>query len=101
MSTKHNIYKNTSRKEYNLTTEQRDIYRKISQESFWLKKCAEQGLLSRVHSINTPQLDPNDLMPPLKSNNLTTLSLFSGGGGLDLGFDKAGYTHQGSYEIIP
>jgi len=40
-------------------------------------------------------------MPQLKSNNLTTLSLFSGGSGLDLGFDKAGYTHQGSYEIIP
>ncbi|MDM8563885.1 DNA (cytosine-5-)-methyltransferase, partial [Candidatus Marithioploca araucensis] len=57
--------------------------------------------MSRVHSINTPQFDPNDLMPQLKSNHLTTLSLFSGGGGLDLGFDKAGYTHQGAYEIIP
>ncbi len=101
MSTKHNISKNTSRKEYNLTTEQRDIYRKISQESFWLKKRASLGLLSRVHSVNTPQLEPNNLMPQLKYNNLTTLSLFSGGGGLDLGFDKAGYTHQGAYEIIP
>ncbi len=101
MSTKNSVYKNASRKEYNLTTEQRDTYRKISQESFLLKKRAEQGLLSRVHSVNTPQLDPNDLMPQLKSNNLITLSLFSGGGGLDLGFDKAGYTHKGAYEIIP
>jgi len=85
MSTKHNIYKNASRKEYNLTTEQRNTYRKISQESFCLKKRASLGLLSRVHSVNTPQLEPNNLMPQLKSNNLTTLSLFSGGGGLDLG----------------
>jgi DNA (cytosine-5)-methyltransferase 1 len=40
-------------------------------------------------------------MPQLESNRLTTLSLFSGGGSLDLGFDKAGYTHQGAYELIP
>ena len=101
MSTKNSEYKNASRKAYHLTTEQRDTYRKISQESFRLKKRASLGLLSRVHSVNTPQLDPNDFMPQLKSNNLTTLSLFSGGGGLDLGFDKAGYIHQGAYEIIP
>ncbi len=98
MSTKNSVYKNASRKEYNLTTEQTLIGRYLRN---LLKKRAEQGLLSRVHSINTPQFDPNDLMPQLKSNNLTTLSLFSGGGGLDLGFDKAGYTHQGAYEIIP
>lgn len=101
MSTQHNIYKNTSKKEYKLTTEQRNTYRKISQESVLVKKRAEQGLLSSIHSINKPQLDPNKLMPNLQANYLTTLSLFSGGGGLDLGFDKAGYTHQGSYEIIP
>lgn len=101
MSTKNSVYKNASKKAYHLTTEQRDTYRNISQESFRLKKRASLGLLSRVHSVNTPQLEPNDFMPQLKSNNLTTLSLFSGGGGLDLGFDKAGYIHQGSYEIIP
>jgi DNA (cytosine-5)-methyltransferase 1 len=101
MLTKNSVYKNASRKEYNLTTEQRNTYRKISQESRKAKMQAQRGLLSRVHSVNTPQFDPNDLMPQLKSNNLTTLSLFSGGGGLDLGFDKAGYTHQGAYEIIP
>jgi DNA (cytosine-5)-methyltransferase 1 len=101
MSTKHNIYKNASRKEYKLTTEQRNTYRKISQKSREAKMRAEQGLLSRVHSVNTPLLDPNQLMPQLESNGLTTLSLFSGGGCLDLGFDKAGYTHQGSYELIP
>ncbi len=101
MSTKNNLYKNASRKEYKLTIEQRNTYRKISQESRKAKMRASLGLLSGVHSVNTPRLDPSQLMPQLESNSLTTLSLFSGGGGLDLGFDKAGYTHQGSYELIP
>jgi DNA (cytosine-5)-methyltransferase 1 len=101
MSTKNSVYKNASIKEYQLTTEQRNIYRRISQESFKAKMRAEQGLLSSVHSVHIPRFDPNQLMPQLESNRLTTLSLFSGGGGLDLGFDKAGYTHQGAYELIP
>ncbi|QTA80008.1 DNA-cytosine methyltransferase [Desulfonema limicola] len=40
-------------------------------------------------------------MPHLKSNGLKALSLFSGGGGLDLGFFRAGYEHLASYELIP
>jgi DNA (cytosine-5)-methyltransferase 1 len=100
MPTKTSVYKNTSRKQYQLTTEQRNTYRRISQESLEAKRRAEQGLSSRVHSVNTPRLDPNQLMPQLQSNGLTSLSLFSGGGGLDLGFDKAGYLHQGAYELI-
>lgn len=40
-------------------------------------------------------------MPKLENNDLRTLSLFSGGGGLDLGFDRAGYKHIASYELIP
>ncbi|WP_197740078.1 DNA cytosine methyltransferase [Vibrio taketomensis] len=40
-------------------------------------------------------------MPRLESNGLRSLSLFSGGGGLDLGFDLAGFEHVASYELIP
>jgi DNA (cytosine-5)-methyltransferase 1 len=101
MSTQNSLYKNTSTKEYQLTTEQRNTYRRIAQQSFRAKRRAEQGLSSRIHSVNQPQLNPNQFMPQLESNGLTTLSLFSGGGGLDLGFDKAGYIHQGCYELIP
>jgi len=101
MPNQPSVYKNTSRKEYKLTDQQRNIYRQISQTARETKMRAEQGFLSSVHSINTPQFEPNQLMPQLESNGLTTLSLFSGGGGLDLGFDKAGYLHQGSYELIP
>jgi len=31
---------------------------------------------------------------------LSTLSLFSGGGGLDLGFERAGFEHEGAWEIL-
>jgi DNA (cytosine-5)-methyltransferase 1 len=40
-------------------------------------------------------------MPQLSLNGNTTLSLFSGGGGLDLGFDRAGFAHEGAWEILP
>jgi DNA (cytosine-5)-methyltransferase 1 len=40
-------------------------------------------------------------MPQLNKSTLRALSLFSGGGGLDLGFDRAGYLHIASYELIP
>jgi len=51
--------------------------------------------------IPTPRLDPCTLMPKLRSNGLSALSLFSGGGGLDIGFDRAGYKHTASYDILP
>lgn len=101
METKQSVYKNSSRKEYDITDEKRDEYRRISQESRLAKLAAEKGLATAIHNVNTPVLDPNDLMPQLAPNKLRALSLFSGGGGLDLGFDRAGYSHTASYELIP
>ena len=40
-------------------------------------------------------------MPQRPKNGQKTLSLFSGGGGLDLGFDRAGFEHVASYELLP
>jgi DNA (cytosine-5)-methyltransferase 1 len=88
---------------YDLTDEQRDRYRATSLRS----KARKQALL-RDHDENAPvtgnglteRLDPNDLMPQLEDNGLTTLSLFSGGGGLDLGFERAGFGHRASFEIL-
>src|SRR3954447_21715169 len=39
-------------------------------------------------------------MPPVVAHHLPALSLFSGGGGLDLGFERAGYAHLASYDTL-
>lgn len=100
-SARLSVYKNESRKEYDLSPKQREEYRRISHESRVAKLNAVKGLHERVHSINTPSLDPLTLMPQLSQHRLTALSLFSGGGGLDLGVARAGYKHVASYELIP
>lgn len=101
MTIKQSVYKNESKKMYNITDEKRAEYRRISKSSRLAKIAAEQGLHEATHIINTPKLDPNELMPQLPFNGIKSLSLFSGGGGLDLGFDRAGFLHTASYELIP
>jgi DNA (cytosine-5)-methyltransferase 1 len=76
-------------------------YRIRSQKSYQ----ARRNALTLVDSnqefqINNPNLRPEKLMPKIKGHGLRSLSLFSGGGGLDLGFDLAGYTHVASYELL-
>ncbi|MDA8553883.1 DNA (cytosine-5-)-methyltransferase [Luminiphilus sp.] len=39
-------------------------------------------------------------MPALDNKSLSSLSMFSGGGGFDLGFDYAGFSHVASYELL-
>lgn len=73
------------------------ITRKSSQEK---KEAVERLSTSSNIRVNVPNLDPNKLMPRLKSNKVSTLSLFSGCGGLDLGFDRAGFEHYASYDIL-
>jgi len=88
--------------EYTITEEKRREYRKTSNKSRIAKQAALAGCGPvPVHPINTPKLNPEKLMPQLPNNGLRSLSLFSGCGGLDLGFDRAGFTHVASYDIIP
>ncbi|NGM90601.1 DNA cytosine methyltransferase, partial [Parapusillimonas sp. SGNA-6] len=87
---------------YDLTEEQRDRYRATSIRSQQRKRALlEEGKTVRppAHQLSG-RLDPNDLMPQLEQNGLTCLSLFSGGGGLDLGFERAGFAHAASYELL-
>ena len=84
-----------------LTADERSIYRDRTLSSNLAKKQAEAGTGKKpVHDIYKPKLNLNELMPQIKHHGYTSLSLFSGGGGMDLGFDKAGFKHLASYELL-
>jgi DNA (cytosine-5)-methyltransferase 1 len=90
----------TWHKGWDLTTEERERFRQTSIASQAAKSRALRGECDAPkHPIPTPRLNAIDLMPRVRRNKLNFLSLFSGGGGLDIGFDRAGFTHLASYEI--
>lgn len=86
---------------YELTQEQRERYRATSIRS---QKRKLALLADPSQSLPSPiedwRLNTLDLMPECPSHGLTCLSLFSGGGGLDVGFERAGFQHVASFEIL-
>lgn len=88
-------------KGWSLTAEQRERFRVISVEAKQAKARALSGECELPkHPVPVPRLSPIDLMPLAPDNGLRALSLFAGCGGLDLGFDRAGYRHIASYDIL-
>ena len=86
---------------WELTEAEREVFRIRAREARLAKEAAAAGRGGlRLHEVNTPTFEPESLMPQLDDNGLPTLSLFSGGGGLDLGFDRAGFSHEGSWELL-
>lgn len=83
-----------------LTEHERAVFRARSQQSHEAKRNALAGRSVPVHPENIPAYDPTALMPAISEHGLAALSLFSGGGGLDLGFDRAGYGHIASYDTL-
>ncbi|RJK92516.1 DNA (cytosine-5-)-methyltransferase [Vallicoccus soli] len=84
-----------------LTAEQRAAFRQIARLSRSTKAAALAGTGARpLHEVNQPALRPVDLMPETPRRGLQALSLFSGGGGLDLGFHRAGFAHVASFELL-
>ena len=86
---------------YDISENKRDWYREVSSRSRARKKAAANGELPYdLNNINKPTLQPKKLMPQRPKSDLRALSLFSGGGGLDLGFERAGFEHVASFDIL-
>lgn len=87
---------------WEIADEKRAWYRQIAQEAHTAKRQGRaEPCHSPAHEINIPSLQAESLMPPLPPSRLNCLSLFSGGGGLDIGFERAGFGHVACYEILP
>lgn len=86
---------------WQLTEAQREVFRVRSRDSRAARQAALAGTAEPSrHPVNVPTFEPTLLMPQREANGLASLSMFSGGGGLDLGFDRAGFAHGGSWEIL-
>lgn len=83
-----------------LTDERRELFRETSRRSRAAKQRAASSKPAIPLQIHRPALNPADLMPPVAPHLLPALSLFSGGGGMDLGFERAGFQHVASYDTL-
>ena len=86
---------------YELSDQKREWYRRVSAWSRQRKQAASRGKLATgAKDVNVPNLDPARLMPQKAPHGLRALSLFSGGGGLDLAFERAEFEHVASFDIL-
>ncbi len=86
---------------WDLSDHERAVFRATTLAAQEAKRRAERGeCAAPKHPIYSPRLDPLTYMPQRAGNGLQALSLFSGGGGMDVGFDRAGFVHVASYEIM-
>ena len=87
---------------YELSDQKREWYRRVSAWSRLRKQAASCGELAAgaERHVNVPNLDPACLMPQRAPHGLRALSLFSGGGGLDLAFERAGFAHVASFDVL-
>lgn len=85
---------------WDLSDEKREFFRQRSLRSRQAKLLALGTHLGHGAPTRRPRLDPGELMPRVSPHLLPALSLFSGGGGLDLGFERAGFRHVASFDTL-
>ena len=84
-----------------ISDKKRTKYREASNESRERKRLSLVGKGDQpIHEINVPNYNPIKTLKKVPSLGFSALSLFSGGGGLDLGFERAGFNHVASYDIL-
>lgn len=86
---------------WDISDQRRSEYSLSSKASQAARKRADVVASLSPESLLSVTYDPKTDMPRKASNRLRALSLFSGGGGLDLGFDRAGFDHVASYDLLP
>lgn len=79
--------------------ERRERYRATALKAHAAKVSGREAVPGQP--LNEPRLLPDSLMPHQPLHDLHCLSLFSGGGGLDIGFERAGFRHVACYELLP
>lgn len=85
---------------WEISDRRREEYSQSSRRSNLARKEAELRASQNPEATLTIAYDPSRQMPKLAQNGIRSLSLFSGGGGLDLGFDLAGFSHVASYDLL-
>jgi len=83
-----------------LSAEAREEFRVSSLRARTAKLKALSDVAAPVQEQFEPRLKINELMPGISSHGLPALSLFSGGGGLDLGFERGGFGHVASHDTL-
>lgn len=86
---------------WDISDQERAAFRATTIAAQNAKRLALRGeCAAPKHPIYVPRFDPLSLMPVLPRHGLRAISLFSGGGGMDIGFDRAGFEHVANYEIM-
>lgn len=84
---------------WDLTDEKREWFRQRS-----IQSAARKRILSSTQPVSKvirePRLIPATLMPLQDKCGIDSVSLFSGCGGLDIGFERAGFNHLLSVDIL-
>ena len=83
---------------WKISSKKRDWYREKSKVSASRKRLAKQNVASTAKRKH--KLDNKANMPILDNVPVDCVSLFSGCGGLDIGFERAGFNHIYAADVL-